>query len=229
MSQRQKSGTLIQRSLLGIVQPEHWGPPSENLVTLFVVVPKFGYKDWENSYETLTEFVVPRSSKMVYEDKEHGLFSVLLFQRKVDEFKHKARESRFFVRDYTRSDFDAQVQHGDDAKKLEASLEEHQTNLLRWCRVNFAEAFTAWVHLKAIRIFVESVLRFGLPTNFQAILLRPSKKEDPKLRKLLMAEFGHLGQGQFGGKDEEEPTGLHQDKDFYPYVYTAVDCDYKHH
>jgi hypothetical protein len=33
--------------------------------------------------------------------------------------------------------------------------------LIRYCRTNFAEAFVAWIHLKAIRVFVESVLRYG--------------------------------------------------------------------
>ncbi len=44
-------------------------------------------------------------------------------------------------------------------------------NLIRWCKVNFGEVFQSWIHLKAIRAFVESVLRYGLPTNFQAMLL----------------------------------------------------------
>jgi hypothetical protein len=35
-----------------------------------------------------------------------------------------------------------------------------QRNLIRYCRTNFAEAFVAWIHLKAIRVFVESVLRY---------------------------------------------------------------------
>jgi hypothetical protein len=31
---------------------------SENLTTLFVVVSKFGVKDWETTYEKLCDFVV---------------------------------------------------------------------------------------------------------------------------------------------------------------------------
>lgn len=34
-----------------------------------------------------------------------------------------------------------------------------QGPLLRWLKVNFSEAFIAWVHIKALRVFVESVLR----------------------------------------------------------------------
>ena len=34
-----------------------------------------------------------------------------------------------------------------------------QGPLLRWLKVNFSEAFIAWIHIKALRLFVESVLR----------------------------------------------------------------------
>jgi len=153
---------------------------------------------------------------------------VILFNRKVEEFKHKARELRFFVRDFTIQDLEQQTQSGDEAKKLTTTLAEHQNALLRWCRVNFAEAFSGWIHLKAIRVFVEAVLRYGLPTNFQAILIHPAKKEDTKLRKVLMVEYARLGKKfEKSDKDEDEQTSA-LDKDFYPYVYTPVETDYLH-
>ena len=34
-----------------------------------------------------------------------------------------------------------------------------QGPLVRWLKVNFSEAFSAWIHVKALRVFVESVLR----------------------------------------------------------------------
>jgi len=35
-----------------------------------------------------------------------------------------------------------------------------QGPLVRWLKVNFGEAFIAWIHVKALRVFVESVLRY---------------------------------------------------------------------
>ena len=32
-----------------------------------------------------------------------------------------------------------------------------------------SESFMAWIHVKALRVFVESVLRYGLPVNFQGM------------------------------------------------------------
>jgi len=44
--------------------------------------------------------------------------------------------------------------------------------LKKWLTTNFSEAFEAWIHLKALRVFVESVLRYGLPPNFAAIIFQ---------------------------------------------------------
>ena len=45
-----------------------------------------------------------------------------------------------------------------------------QNTLIRWLKNTFSESYSGWIHLKAIRVFVESILRYGLPPNFVAIL-----------------------------------------------------------
>lgn len=37
-----------------------------------------------------------------------------------------------------------------------------QGPLVRWLKVNFSEAFIAWIHIKALRVFTESVLRYSV-------------------------------------------------------------------
>ncbi len=37
-----------------------------------------------------------------------------------------------------------------------------QGPLVRWLKVNFSEAFIAWTHIKALRVFTESVLRYSV-------------------------------------------------------------------
>ena len=53
--------------------------------------------------------------------------------------------------------------------------------------------FSAWIHICAIRLFVESILRYGLPPQFLAVLLKPNAKNAAKLRKLLGSLFGNTG------------------------------------
>ena len=61
--------------------------------------------------------------------------------------------------------------------KLHTDKKKQFGPLVRWLKVNFGECFTAWIHVKALRVFVESVLRFGLPVNFQGMVLLPQKKQ----------------------------------------------------
>jgi V-type H+-transporting ATPase subunit C len=64
--------------------------------------------------------------------------------------------------------------------KLHTDKKKQFGPLVRWLKVNFGESFTAWIHVKALRVFVESVLRFGLPVNFQGMVLLPQKKQVSK-------------------------------------------------
>lgn len=45
--------------------------------------------------------IVPRSSQLITQDNEYGLFTVTLFKKVAEEFKLHAREKKFVVRDFT--------------------------------------------------------------------------------------------------------------------------------
>ncbi|XP_053571898.1 V-type proton ATPase subunit C 1-like [Bombina bombina] len=98
--ERKNAGSLITRSLAEIVKKDDFVLDSEYLVTLLVVVPKNNYNEWVKQYETLSEMVVPRSSNVLSEDQDSYLCNVTLFRKAVDDFRHKARENKFVVRDF---------------------------------------------------------------------------------------------------------------------------------
>ena len=58
-------------------------------------------------------------------------------------------------------------------------------------------------------MFVESVLRFGLPVNFQGMVLAPQRKQVKKLRECLNDLYLHLDSAAGLGGGEELPTGEH--------------------
>ncbi|KFV41193.1 V-type proton ATPase subunit C 2, partial [Gavia stellata] len=108
--------------------------------------------------------------------------------------------------------------------------------LLRWLKVNFSEAFVAWIHMKALRVFVESVLRYGLPVNFQAMLLQPNRKSVKRLRDVLNVVFKHLDEVAaaicllvlksycFLLQPGMDIPGLQlSNQEYYPYVYFKID------
>ncbi|MED6260838.1 hypothetical protein ATANTOWER_030037 [Ataeniobius toweri] len=182
------NGNLQTRSLNDIVRKEDL-VVSEYLTTLLVVVSREKYLQWEKSYEFLSEFVVPRSSRKIFEDGDGGIFSVTLFKRAVCEFKAKAQESKFIVREYS---FDVEERKHQEIMKLTVHKKEQHGIFVRWLKVNFPQVFFTWIHLKALRVFVESVLRYGLPVNYQAFLLETDRKRSKKLKEELSSLFVHL-------------------------------------
>ncbi|XP_014647644.1 PREDICTED: V-type proton ATPase subunit C 2 isoform X1 [Ceratotherium simum simum] len=237
--ERKSMGNLFTRTLSDIVSKEDFVLDSEYLITLLVIVPKPSYTQWQKTYESLSDMVVPRSTKLLAEDNEGGLFTVTLFRKVIDDFKIKAKENKFTVREYyydekeikrereemTRLLSDKKQQYQTSCvalKKGSSTLPDHRVKvtplgspdrppagrtdreresegegegpLLRWLKVNFSEAFIAWIHIKALRVFVESVLRYGLPVNFQAVLLQPKKSSTKRLREVLNSVFRHLDQ-----------------------------------
>uniref|UniRef100_UPI00398F6197 V-type proton ATPase subunit C 1-B-like isoform X3 n=1 Tax=Pristiophorus japonicus TaxID=55135 RepID=UPI00398F6197 len=102
--ERKAVGSLLTRTLADIVNKEDFVIDSEYLTTLLAFVPKTNYINWQKTYESLSDMVVPRSTKMIIEDTEGALFTVTLFKKTVDEFKIRARENKFIVREFSYSE-----------------------------------------------------------------------------------------------------------------------------
>lgn len=215
---RKQGGSYLTKDFSEAVQQKHV-VESEYLQTLFFAVPRYSYKEWEKTYPKLTEYVLPRSSELIVEDSEYGIFRVILFKKVAEDFRNLAREKKFTCRDFV---YDPTKSAKSDRKKLEAEREKQRKALIRWCKTNFSESFVSWIHLKAIRIFVESVLRYGLPTNFQAMLLQPRSNKIKNLKKVLHELYGHLSSASAYSKDEEEAG-----ESFYPYVFLEINLDFK--
>ncbi|XP_044910898.1 V-type proton ATPase subunit C 2 isoform X17 [Felis catus] len=185
--EKKSMGNLFTRTLSDIVSKEDFVLDSEYLVTLLVIVPKPSYAQWQKTYESLSDMVVPRSTKLIAEDNEGGLFTVTLFRKVIDDFKTKAKENKFTVREFYYDEKEIKREREELSRLLSDKKQQYQTScvalkkgsstfpdhkvqgpLLRWLKVNFSEAFIAWIHIKALRVFVESVLRSGRPPRFSA-------------------------------------------------------------
>jgi len=223
---RKECGSLLARNLGDLVKKEDFIQNSEYLETVLVVVPRNLIKDWIKKYETLTDMVVPRSTYEIFSDEEYFLYSVTLFKKVIDEFKHHCRQNKFIVRDFKYSE--EMLNAGKNEKtKLETDKKKQYGPLVRWLKVNFSEAYIGMIHVKALRVFVESVLRYGLPVNFQAVLMHPTKKTVKKLREVLNQLYSHLDSNSFSsGGDVMDIPGLNLSSlEYYSYVFYKINID----
>lgn len=230
--EKKQTGSLLTRNLADLVKREHFILDSEYLTTLLVIVPKPMLNDWNTNYEKITDMIVPRSSQVITQDNDYALCTVTLFKKVVDEFKLHARERKFVVREFTYNEEELAAGKN-EITKLVTDKKKQFGPLVRWLKVNFSECFCAWVHVKALRVFVESVLRYGLPVNFQAILIHPSKKNTKRLRDVLMQLYGHLdgsAASSGGNADNVDIPGLgFGQSEYYPYVFYKLNIDMVEH
>lgn len=164
---------MATKSLAPIVNPKLLVTDSEYMETHLIAVPKNAKKDFIKSYETLAPMVVPRSSIEVDQDEEFILFAVTTFKKYSNEFLQKAREQKWTPRQY---------------KYVEGGREEEQRELdkvtneerkvcgeaLRMGRTGWSESVMVWMHVLTLRVFVEAVLRYGLPLEYLTVLVKVS-------------------------------------------------------
>mmetsp|Transcript_29338 Transcript_29338/g.82737 ORF Transcript_29338/g.82737 Transcript_29338/m.82737 type:complete len:370 (+) Transcript_29338:293-1402(+) len=214
-AQRKNQGNLLVRDLNALVKAEHV-VESENLTTLVVVFAKYSHNDWLANYETLTNFVVPRSSTVIQSDNDYIMCTVTLFRRIVDDFKQECRSRGFTVREFTFSEEAQETQVSEfNNMKQEASMK--MESLSEWCQTAFGDAFSAWIHVCGVRLFTESILRYGLPPKFLPVLMKPAARREKQLRSSLSNVFG--GQGSKYWKVEgKEDVNIGYDGEFQPYV-----------
>lgn len=229
-AERKKTGDLSVRSLHDIVKPEDFILKSEYLTTVLIAVPKNLKSEFEKTYETLTPNVVPGSAGIISQDSEYILYNVHLFKKNAQEFCTKAREKKYIPREFNYSEelIDQLKKEHDSAANLEHSL---RVQLVRLAKTAYSDCFVDWFHIKAVRVYVESVLRYGLPPHFNTKIIAVPPKNLTKCKHELIEAFGYLSGNAFAkdkqGKILKQDTSLHQyatlvDTEYEPFVIYVV-------
>jgi len=209
--QRRQTGNLSTKSLTPVVDPSLLIQDSEYLETHLVVVPNNSKKDFIRTYETISPMVVPRSSVEVTHDDEFTLFAVTTFKKHSSEFQHKCREMKWTPRDYK------YVEGGKEEERKEVERvgrDERKIwgEALRLGRTGWSESVMIWIHVLTLRVFVETVLRYGLPLDFVCGLIKTSPKQAKKAKASLDSTYSYLGGNAFGrdkkGKVTKDDSAL---------------------
>ena len=153
----------------GVFNPTYWLSPS-NPAKLF----------WLNGGSSLLASnnndlgvspVVPNSLVRITSDKECVLYTIVVLksQRKVspigdiqeweiaDSFRTACRKKRYVLRDKFKLDLEATKKAMHYQAQLDSDYNLYEGKTLEWCKVHFGETMIAWAHVKAIRVFIESV------------------------------------------------------------------------
>jgi V-type H+-transporting ATPase subunit C len=170
---RKQTGNLSTKSLVSVVPPGTLITDSEHLETHLVAVPNNNVKDFMRTYETLAPMVVPRSASFVVSDDEFSLYAVTTFKKHSPEFVHKVREKKWIPRDYKYKE-GGKEEEQKEVKRVEAEEKKVWGETLRLGRTGWSEGVMCLVHVIVLRVFVETVLRYGLPLDYVSVLVKVS-------------------------------------------------------
>ncbi|KAK7541436.1 vacuolar ATP synthase subunit C [Phyllosticta citricarpa] len=196
-SQRKQTGNLATKSLASIVPPSALIQESEYLETHLIAVPNSLAKEFLKTYETLSQMVVPRSASQIAKDDEFTLFSVTTFKKHSADFIHKCREKRWTPRDFEYKE-GSKEEEAREVDRLEKEERKVWGEALRLGRTGYSESAMIWIHVLALRVFVETVLRYGLPLEFVCGLVQTNSKVAKKAKANLDVSYSYLGGNAFG-------------------------------
>ncbi|KAL3480174.1 hypothetical protein BJX99DRAFT_36041 [Aspergillus californicus] len=211
---RKQTGNLSTKSLASIIQPRTLVQDSEYIETHLVAVPAQQVKEFLATYETVSPMVVPRSASLVASDDEFTLYGVTTFRKHSTEFVHKCREQKWTPRNFEyveggKEEERKEVERvGGDERKLWGET-------LRLGRTAWSEAVMVWIHVLVLRVFVETVLRYGLPLDYVCTLIRtPNSKQADKAKRNLDEKYSYLAGNAFGRDKKgrvkkEDPNEMH--------------------
>jgi len=169
--------------------------------------------------------VVPGSAKKLTPEGYEGefcLYRILVLRKGAEAIKNLCREKRYTVRPF-KYDPEEEKSTAADKKKLGKQLDKLWKFLVQWTKTQYAEVFSSWIHIKAMKVYVESVLRFGLPVDVQVTILEPKKGKDPQLRLKLKELYQNLPNAGLATELDPGETDISGfGSDFYPYVYAAL-------
>jgi len=227
LMKKSEAQSLPSKDLIDVFSPENVKSGTgadddfimtEYLTTLIVVLAKGSEQEFLSSYERWGENVVPMSARKFQgmDDKEgNSLWRVIVFKSAADGFKRAARDARFIVRDF---EYNAET-----LKKLKAQRDQvnrdfdaQQKVLQSFCSLAWSDVMVAWVHVKAMRVFVESVLRFGAPPSFASFNIQPQASQTTQARKALSDVF--RANGNEANDKLAEAAAEADGEEFYSYV-----------
>jgi len=173
--------------------------------------------------EKMCKNVVPRSLKKLVSDSEYTIYRIVVFKKGADTIKNLCRDKRYTVRQYEYNP-EAEKSEQERKKQLTMDRDKQLSELMIWLKSKFSEVMTCWMHIKAIRTFTEAVLRYGIPVNFKAIIMRPKKGAHARLRQVLNELYSTLAGTNLMVTSEDQGADLValSGGEFYPYVYLPL-------
>lgn len=193
---------------------------SKYLRNVIIIVNKNKVDNFEKSYESVEEGVVPRSARNLGQEDKDGnrLFRVIVMENSADTFLVKCKQKIGFTAKLFEYDYETYKKELEDAKIIEGKLNKVTGKLQKRCYYSFSELYISSIHLKIMRAYIDGVLRFGIPPKFLLTIVKAKLGYEKKVLKQLTDQFADSKMRDMYGTKEE----IGDTEDFFPFVYVPI-------
>jgi V-type H+-transporting ATPase subunit C len=112
------------------------------------------------------------------------------FTEYLKPLKEAFREQKYHIREFSYNVEASKAGGLDNLISIaKQEIDEAQVSLSKWCATNFGQVYSGWIHLRVIKAFAESVLRYGLPagpSNLSVFIISPNQKREAQIKDQLL-------------------------------------------
>ncbi|KAM0672578.1 subunit C of vacuolar H+-ATPase V1 [Ordospora colligata] len=168
--QRLTRGSLSEISLNIIVEnDEHY----EFLKVLYVVVPKARVNEFKRMVNE-SPYISEDAVASISSDEDYCLFKMYVLQHNEDEVRSGIHMGGFTIKELDQEGTSC-TQITKERRAAEEKYSSSEECLIRFVHVNLDEALKILIHTKLLKLFVESVYRYGLPTDYAFFVINGEK------------------------------------------------------
>lgn len=193
---------------------------------------KYNIKN-ENGREEEKEVfaVVPKSARRIIEDNDHNiLYTLVILKRAENSICEIFKNHHYIIRNTdeitkinnNNINNDIDINNEERIRLLEKEQEKIKFGILKWCH----EAYVDWIHLKVIRLFVESKLRYGPQGSFIPLFIRVHPNMEKILEKILISKYAEFGGKIYTTDNCNEILGSAGENTEYPFVCVKIENMY---
>jgi len=175
--------------------------------------------------------VVPTSAKVIAKDSEFIMYRIVCLRKAKNVVEILLKEQRHHLRELG-ADWDSpDIDLKEEQAEMTKTLKKQSKRLIAVCKTFYSSTFVAWIHLKAILMFVESVLRYGLPVRYKFCLLSPNRGQEKAIHRRLGDKFQNLAHGAMTAQSKKKSKGVKDldftgmIKEYKPYVFTRLELE----
>ena len=124
---------------------------------------------WENKYERLNEYILPRSSMVLPVNTDLGRFKLcrfVCFKTCIEDVKQSAKNNlKIYVREY---EYNIEVILEKESKKnkIGNQTQADEDALNSTCVESFKEIYATYAHVKVLKVVVDAQMRYGSAEDY---------------------------------------------------------------